>query len=117
VPITDHRVVDPDEATAVVHMATGLYVDRWRAVPGAVEVAFVDPRSPAELDEFERLREEVVDELGDAGLDDLVPLVDSNLFGASIDERVPSGAEERMARMLELGEPTAMFIAPPGASL
>jgi hypothetical protein len=117
VPITDHRVVDPEEATAVVHMATGLYVDRWRSVPGAVEVAYVEPRSAAELDEFERLRAEVVGELRDAGLDDLVPLVDSNLFGVSIDERVPSGAEERMARMLELGEPTAMFIAPPGTSL
>ena len=117
VPITDHRVLEPADATAVVHMATGLFVDQWRAVPGAVEVAYVEPRSPAELAEFNRLRGEVIAELRSEGLDDIVPVVDGNLFGASIDERVSREAQRRMARMLELGEPTAIFIAPPGATL
>jgi hypothetical protein len=43
-------------------------------------------------------------------------MVDSNLFAASIDERVSDRAEQLMARMLELGQPTAVFIAPPGTS-
>ena len=117
VPITDHRVVEPADATAVVHLATGVFVEQWRAVPEAVEVAYVEPRSPDQLAEFTRLRREVVAELRADGLDDLVPIIDSNLFGASIDERVSRAAQRRMARMLELGEPTAMFIAPPGTSL
>ena len=72
---------------------------------------------PDQLAEFTRLRREVVAELRADGLDDLVPTIDSNLFGASINERVSRAAQRRMARMLELGEPTAMFIAPPGTSL
>jgi hypothetical protein len=33
VPITDHRVRDPDETTAIVHLATGIFVDRLIAPP------------------------------------------------------------------------------------
>jgi hypothetical protein len=117
VPITGHRVVEPAEATAVVHLATGLFVERWRAVPGAAEVAYVEPRSPAELDEYSRLRSEVVADLRADGLDEVVPIVDSNLFGVSIDERVSKEAQRRMARMLELGQETAIFIVPPGTTL
>jgi hypothetical protein len=117
VPITGHRVVEPAETTAVVHLATGLFVERWRAVPGAAEVAYVEPRSPAELDEYSRLRSEVVADLRADGLDEVVPIVDSNLFGVSIDERVSKEAQRRMARMLELGQETAIFIVPPGTTL
>jgi hypothetical protein len=115
VPITNHRVIEPDDATAVVVLANGGHLARWRALPEAVEVASVEPPASVRA-EFARLRAAVIDDLGADGLDELVPMVDGNLFGASIDERVSSGAQRRMARMLELGAPTAVFIAPPGAS-
>lgn len=117
VPITDHRVRDPAGTTAIVDLATGIYVDRWRGLPDAVEVADVEPRSSSELEEFNRLRREVIADLREDGLDDLVPVVDGNLFGVSIDEQVSKQAQRRMARMLELGEQTAMFIAPPETTL
>lgn len=114
VPITDHRVVDPDDAAAMVTLANGPWIERWRRTPGAVEVAFVDPRSPAETEAFEQLRSGAINGLRDAGLDELVPLVDGNLFGASIDARLPPEVEDRLARMLDLGLPTAVFVSPPG---
>ena len=41
--------------------------------------------------------------------------MDGNLFGASIDERLPDHAQRLMTRMLELGDRTAVFVAPPDA--
>lgn len=113
VPITDHRVIELEDATAAVVLVTGQLIDQWREVPEAVEVAFVEPRSPEEREEAAALRSAVIDDLQADGLDDLVPVVDTNLFGASIDARVSRRAERLMARLLELGERTAVFIAPP----
>jgi hypothetical protein len=117
VPITDHRVIETRVATATVHLATGRYVEAWRAVPDAVEVAYVEPRNAAERAEFSQLRSGVIDDLRSDGLDDLVSMVDDNLFGLSIDERISDRAERWTARMLRLGEPTAVFVTPPGVEL
>lgn len=112
VPVTPQRVVDRANADAQIHFATGRYIAEWQAKPGAIEVAHVDTRTPAEVAEFDRLHQQVVDSLHAAGLDDVVLEVDSNLFGASLDTRAPLDAQRAMARMLILGEPTSVFIAP-----
>ncbi|MFZ9630063.1 MAG: hypothetical protein ACO3C1_12025 [Ilumatobacteraceae bacterium] len=114
VPITAHRVVRPSGATARVHLATGVYIEMWRAVPGAVEVAVVDLRTDAERAEFDRLRTFVLDRLAAQGLDDVAAVVDTNLFGASLDERLDHEVEVAMARMLIIGEPAAVFVVPIG---
>ena len=118
VPMTTSRVVEPADATAIVHLATGFLIDEWRKVPGAVEVAFDEPRSPEQQAEFARLRSEVIPMLHAAGLDDIVPHVDDNLFGAAIDDRLTSPENQpiqtRLQAMLDLGLPTAIFLAPPG---
>jgi hypothetical protein len=116
VPVTDHRVIGPDEASAAVVFATGQNIAQWRRVPGALEVAYVEPRAAARA-EFSELRTAVIDDLRSDGLEDLVPLVDGNLFAVSIDERLSGFASGSTARMLELGEPTAVLIAPPNATL
>jgi hypothetical protein len=113
VPATDHRVVPPDEATARVELVTGHFVEEWRARPGAVELAHVDARTPAEVERFDALRAQVLDELRAAGLDELVEVVDVNLFGAAVDPRVPDVTRRRMDEMLHLGLPTSVFVAPP----
>lgn len=112
VPATAHRVLQPADATARVHLATGAFVARWQALPEAVEIASLDPRTPAQRIEFDRLRTEVTATLRRLGLDDLVPELDLNLFGAAIDERVPDATQEQMGRMLEIGGPLAVFVVP-----
>jgi hypothetical protein len=113
VPVTAHRVLRRDEVTAGVHLATGVYIADWRGREGAVEVAFVEPRSPDELAEYAALRELVLDDLAADGLDELVGLVDSNLFLVSNDTRVSRDAAAAMARMLVLGQETAVFVLEP----
>lgn len=116
VPNTKYRTIDPEDATAEVHFATGPYIETWRALPDAIEVAYVEPRTAAEIRRFEELRDEAVARLEADGLDDVVPLVDANLFGASIQRRVPSSTRELLAEMLDLGLPTAVFVAPAGTT-
>lgn len=116
VPATAHRVLDPSLATARVHLATGIYVERWRALPDAVEIASIDPRSAAERVEQDELRASVIATLRDLGLAELVVKVDDNLFGAAIDRRVPDATQQQMGRMLEIGGPLSIFVVPPGTA-
>jgi hypothetical protein len=113
VTATAHRTRAPADATARVVLATGIWVDRWAGLPGATELASVDPRSGAARQRVAALRAGVIAELEQLDLDDLVPLVDDNLFGAAIDVRVPAPTQRVMGEMLTLGVPTAIFVAPP----
>ena len=116
VPATSQRVLDPSRATAGIHLATGVFVDRYASVPGAVRVAYVDPRTDAQRAEQDELRQGVIAEIEALGFDELVARVDENLFGAAIDGRLPEDLQERMGRMLELGTPLAVFVVPPGTA-
>ncbi|CAN5746784.1 hypothetical protein BH23ACT2_BH23ACT2_18270 [soil metagenome] len=111
-PVARHRVRAPQDATAVVHLASGFHVERWRAKEGAAEVASIDPRSPEERVEYERLRGEVIDDLRAAGISERIVDVDENLFAVAIDSRVPPSAQDAITRMLDLGLPTAVFVGP-----
>ncbi len=115
VPATLHRVRETADATAIVMLATGVHVDEWRRHPDAVQVAAFDPRDDAERAEYAALRQTVIDELTSARLDDLVEMVDLNLFGLGIDERLPSGLRDMVERMSALGQETAVFVVPPGS--
>lgn len=115
VPMTPWRTATAAEADAELVLVTGSKIARWSKVPGVVMVADVDLRSVAERSEFDALRGEVLATLREAGLDELVPLVDENLFGVSIDPRVPDEALGPMSRMLLLGQRTVVFLAPPGS--
>jgi hypothetical protein len=111
--VRPHRVLTPDEATAEVHLAVGRDVEIWRARRDAVEVAFLEPRSPAQRREYGRLRREVIDGLRRAGEDDMVSRVDDNVITLATDLAVPPVLRARLTRMVELGLPIAVFVAPP----
>ena len=114
--VTPHRTIDPAQASAVVHLSIGGEdIRKWRAKPGVEEVAYHDPRSRAERVEYDRLRSEAISELEAAGLPNLVPSVDGNVFGASLDARVPKRARDRLGRMADLGLPAAVFVGPVSA--
>jgi hypothetical protein len=113
---TTHRVFTESEATARVELATGVWVDRWRSLPGVTQIAYVDPRTPQQQARFAQLRTEVIALLHQRGFDDLISKLDDNLFGAAIDARVyqDPDIQPRLGEMLSLGVPIAVFIGPPG---
>ena len=117
VPVTQHRVFDVGEVDGEVHLAVGRFVDLWRKVPGAKLLGFDDPRTKVQQRMYAALRVEVIDALITAGLGDDIELVDGNLFGLSLDERLPSRARKGIERMLDLGSPGAVFLVRPGTTL
>ena len=115
VPVTDHRTRERADADAQIHLATGGYVDAWRDVADAVAVAEYDPRTDQQRQEYAEVRARFVDRLQDEDLGDLVPLVDTNLFGMSVDARLSAADQADLTRLIELGQPMVVFIAPPPA--
>jgi hypothetical protein len=112
VQVTAHRAGRRDLAVAQIHLATGGYVERWRAVPDAVEVATYDPRTDEQRAEYVAVRAAFADRLASEGLAELVELLDTNLFGMSVDVRLSAADHADLSRLIELGQPVAVFIAP-----
>jgi hypothetical protein len=112
VPVTDHRTRERPESIAQIQLATGSYIDAWRQVPGAVEVATYEPRTVAQRLEFAATRRRLLERLASEDLDDLVPLVDTNVFGAALDPRLSVDDQADFTTLLDLGQPMAVFIAP-----
>jgi hypothetical protein len=117
VPVTPQRVIPFAAASAEVRLATGAYIETVRALPGAVEVIEYDPRSAADLVEYEQLRAQITDALIAGGSADLLAMLDTNLFGLQVDPRVPPHVQRMVDRLLHLGGPAAVFIVPPGSAL
>jgi hypothetical protein len=113
VPATGHRVVKPADAAAVVYLATGVHIEETRAKPGFREVAFVDPRTPAQRAEYARLRSRAIELLDRGGKSNLTVLVDEHVFALTFDERAPEPVRRIASRMLKLGLPAAVFLASP----
>jgi hypothetical protein len=111
------RVLDPADADAAVVLATGVNVDEWRQVPGAVEVAFVEPRTGSERQAYQELRQRIIDALRAEGAGDLVDEVDRNLFAVGLDGRLSSSTQLMLSELGRYGLPTAVFVAPPDAAV
>jgi hypothetical protein len=114
--VGEHRVTSIDEVTAVVHLAGGKFIEAVGAQPGAVQVAYADVRTATERAEYERLRDELTGRLTAAGVTELVPLVDENLWAVRYDPRVDQRAEGLVVRMIEIGVPYAVIVLPAGAA-
>ena len=108
----EHRVLDPADATAEVHLAVGGDIATSEDRPGAVRVAYADGRSAEERARYDALRRQVIDELEAAGHGDLVPAVDTALMAIAIDEDVDLATRERVTEMANLGQPGAVFVIP-----
>jgi hypothetical protein len=115
VPATEHRTLEPEEATAQVVLVTGPALGEWRDRDDAVEVAHVDPRTPEDEVRFGELRAQVLTDLRAEGLDELLVDVDANLFGIAVHPEVPDVTRRLMDEMLHIGLPTSIFVAPPDA--
>ncbi len=115
-PVTPHRVLSSRDATAVVHLAIGTNIAYWQAKPEARQIAYYDPRNARERVEYLRLHDAIVRELQAAGLSDLVPGVDGELFATTLDPRLPALPRRQLARLSDLGLPAAVFLAPPSVT-
>jgi hypothetical protein len=118
--VVPHRARTDDEATATVLMVRGeAGVSRVRAAADGtqlVEVAYHEPRTPAQVERYDELRADVVSGLRAAGLGDLVATLDTRVFMVSLDKRVPAPIGSAVLEMLELGQPVAVFVGPPGTA-
>ena len=108
----NRRVIGRNGATGVVHLSVGPDIAVWREKPNVVQVATADLRSAAERREFTRLRATTRRELHAAGRDDLVPNLDENIFTATFVDGLPNATRDHLLRMLQIGEPSAVFIGP-----
>ena len=107
-----HRVITPGEATARVHFANAGWIDEVRTLPGAVQIAYADLRTPEQRREYEKLHAEVVESLEKIGRNDLVPLLERKLHDVEVPE-LDGWNRLKLARMHEIGVPAAVFLLPP----
>jgi hypothetical protein len=117
VPMTNERTKEDGAAEEAIVMVTGEFIADWEADDRYTRIALVDPRDAEQQEEYARLRTDLIAELRASGLEDLVDLVDTNLFGLNIDQRVSKTAQELSAQMVGLGQATAIFLGPPGAKV
>ena len=104
-----------DRADAQVHLATGGYVDRWRAGARSRRGRHLRAAQRGEIAHAAEVRARLIARLRVEGLDDVAELVDTNLFGASLDPRISADDLADLTELLDLGQPMAVFIAPPDA--
>lgn len=116
VPVTPQRVFPQGTYDAEIHLVSGAFIDEWRTRPGYIEVIEADPRSAAETMEFDEIRTRVLGRFEALGREDLIDIVDVNLFGTSLDPDLPDDVIDDLARMLVLTTPVAVFIAPAGST-
>jgi hypothetical protein len=110
-----HRVLDPAAATARIHFANGVFITEARAMPGAVQIAYADLRTPSLREEHAKLRSWVIQSARRIGRPDLVPLVDRNLAAVQV-ASMSQWESLAIGRMNDIGLPAAVFILPATAA-
>ena len=110
--VREQRVVTKATATGVVHLSVGPDIAVWDHKPGARKIATADLRTPSERKEFTRLNAEVRRELIAANHPSAVRTLDENIFAATFVTDIPRETQRKLKRMLEIGEPSAVFIGP-----
>jgi len=117
VPATPHRVFANGAYDAEVHVVSGGWIERWPAGhPGVEQLLLHDARTDAERARFDELDAHVAARLTELGRSDLLEVVDTNLFGASLDPALPPDVVADLSEMLLIGEPLAIFLGPPGST-
>ncbi|MDQ3106453.1 MAG: hypothetical protein M3Q68_01425 [Actinomycetota bacterium] len=111
------RLVPEAEAAGRLHLVIGEDVEAWRELPGAQMLAYDDPRTSAERDQFERLRRDLQADFRATGLDDLAEGFDDNLWVSSFDPRLAARQSLRIQEMRDLGVPAAVFVVPVAAGI
>lgn len=111
-PVEPHRVLAPGEADAVVTVVSGdAKIAQARTLPGARELAYDDHRTEAERAEYLTLQAEVMAELRTQGLTDVADRIPTSIWIGLNDPRVVGSPFDKLARMLTIGQATAVFVS------
>jgi len=113
VPARFHRLLEGAEPTAIVTIVGGAArIDDFREASYRRELAYFEPRTPAEQQRFDELRADVESDLDEAGLARRVNL-DNSLFTAGLVKGVPAKTRRELGEMIDLGVPVAVFVEAP----
>jgi hypothetical protein len=82
-----------------------------RTLPGARELAYDDHRTEAERAEYLTLQAEVMAELRTQGLTDVADRIPTSIWIGLNDPRVVGSPFDKLARMLTIGQATAVFVS------
>jgi hypothetical protein len=112
-----HRVLPEESATAVLWVILGdTNIDAMRARGDATELGYFDQRSPAEVAESDRLREQLIARLTELDATCLIPAVDQQ-YGLSslsfVSGALPPDVARTASAYNDLGLPVAIFEVPP----
>lgn len=109
----EHRVMDPGDATAQVHLVVGdAGIRDWTSRPGAVVVAESDIRSEADIERYAELKDEAAARLRELGAEDRISGLDTALMAVAIDPRVDMSTRELIAEMADIGQPGVVVVIP-----
>ncbi|HEV7757791.1 MAG TPA: hypothetical protein VGO78_02340, partial [Acidimicrobiales bacterium] len=86
-------------------------IDDFRQDPERRELAYFEPRSPAERARFDELRTDVQSTIDDMGLSDEIDL-DTSLFTTGQTSTLPRRSKLELGEMIDLGLPVAVFVEP-----
>jgi hypothetical protein len=110
--VVEHRVLDPDEATAEIHISFGPDIERWDEMPDFERLLWVDPRTDEQVAEYEAARAETIEGLRAEGLDELVPLVDRAPFQLYFNDALPDDLRGVVRVLNDTGQPAAIYLGP-----
>lgn len=117
VPATSHRVFPFGTHDGEVQVVSGGWIDRWPGIhPESEQLLLHDHRTDAERQRFAQLKARVEARLTELGRTDRLDTFAMNLFAASLDPALPADVVADLSEMLLIGEPLAIFLAPPGST-
>jgi hypothetical protein len=110
--LTSHRVGSMNDATSLLYLAGGDWIFDARAISGATELAYSDPRDARARREFEADRAMLATTLTQLGHASAAAKLGRNIT----DARMALGPHPLLTltlnRMVELGIPVALFLLP-----
>jgi hypothetical protein len=110
--VTPERVLDPKEATARLHLVTGGFIAPEHQVRDATVLAYSNPLTGDEIEEYRRLERTVANDLRKHGHARNVGDLGKNLAAAMALVSSDATATRAVHRMADIGVPAAVFIEP-----
>ncbi len=110
--VRPHRIVEEtdEDTTTTIEMAAGHNIERVLALPGAVQVAYADLRSAADLERREQLRSELIRRL--APNVERLRAIDENPIALAFAENLDPDTARMLVELAEIGLPMAIIVVP-----